>query len=150
MKAILAVSQNGVIGNNGNIPWDYTEERKFFRDMTKGSLRIMGSNTYWPLRGQLKNLALVSRYDTDPDPNVIIFRSVNEILKWEQYVNKEFWICGGAELYRTTRMYWTEAYVTVIHQNYEGDAILDEGPRYIHKRLVVKETKNYTIYNYIY
>lgn len=43
---IAAVAENGVIGNNGEIPWYYPEDLEHFKETTTGSPVIMGRNTY--------------------------------------------------------------------------------------------------------
>lgn len=47
VKMIAAVSLNGVIGLENNIPWmgQYPSDMKFFREKTKGATVIMGKNT---------------------------------------------------------------------------------------------------------
>ena len=43
---IVAVSENNVIGKNGDIPWDIPEDMKHFREKTTGHSVIMGRKTY--------------------------------------------------------------------------------------------------------
>jgi dihydrofolate reductase len=49
MKAIAAISKNGVIGRGGDIPWRIPEEFKWFRRMTFNSAVIMGRRTFQSL-----------------------------------------------------------------------------------------------------
>jgi len=48
IKMIAAVSQNGIIGIDNDIPWlgKYPEDLKRFRKLTSGGSIIMGSNTW--------------------------------------------------------------------------------------------------------
>jgi len=43
---IAAVAANGVIGNDGEIPWHHPEDLKHFREQTLGKPVIMGRVTY--------------------------------------------------------------------------------------------------------
>lgn len=43
---IAAVSQNGVIGFDGKLPWNYPADMKYFRETTKGSTIIFGRKTF--------------------------------------------------------------------------------------------------------
>ncbi|ESS11120.1 MAG: dihydrofolate reductase [uncultured archaeon A07HR60] len=43
---IAAVAQNGVIGNNGDIPWYYPADLDHFKQVTTGHPVIMGRRTY--------------------------------------------------------------------------------------------------------
>ena len=45
-KAIVAVSQNGVIGKNGDLPWRLAEDLKWFKKITMGHVVLMGRKTW--------------------------------------------------------------------------------------------------------
>ena len=45
IKAIAAVSQNGVIGKNGDLPWRIPGELKWFKKITMGHIMVMGRKT---------------------------------------------------------------------------------------------------------
>tara|TARA_A100001015_G_C14539119_1_gene537205 strand:+ start:53 stop:565 length:513 start_codon:yes stop_codon:yes gene_type:complete len=55
-KAIVAVSQNGVIGKNGDLPWRLAEDLKWFKKITMGHVVLMGRKTWdslpFPLPGR--------------------------------------------------------------------------------------------------
>ena len=44
--AIVAISANGVIGKDGDLPWHYSEDLKRFKQLTLDSTIIMGRNTW--------------------------------------------------------------------------------------------------------
>lgn len=46
VSIIAAVSANGVIGKNGELPWEYREDLQHFNSVTIGSPVIMGRVTY--------------------------------------------------------------------------------------------------------
>lgn len=46
MKLIVAVDENGGIGNKGKIPWSCVEDQLFFRFLTMGECVFMGRETY--------------------------------------------------------------------------------------------------------
>jgi dihydrofolate reductase len=60
-KAIAAMSQNRVIGDQGKIPWYLPDDFKWFKQMTIGHVIVMGRKTFEslgrPLPGR-KNLVL--------------------------------------------------------------------------------------------
>ncbi|MEC7393732.1 MAG: dihydrofolate reductase, partial [Verrucomicrobiota bacterium] len=45
-KAIVAVSQNGVIGKDGDLPWRLSGDLKWFKKITMGHTLIMGRKTW--------------------------------------------------------------------------------------------------------
>ena len=51
MKAIAAVSQNGVIGRQGDLPWRLPEDLKWFKKITMGGILLMGRKTWESLPG---------------------------------------------------------------------------------------------------
>ena len=55
MKAIAAMSLNRVIGNEGAIPWHLPEDFKWFKQLTTGSLVLMGRKTFASLPKPLPN-----------------------------------------------------------------------------------------------
>ena len=46
INIIAAVSENGVIGQDGKLPWQLKEDMKRFKALTWGNTVIMGANTY--------------------------------------------------------------------------------------------------------
>ena len=43
---IVAVSRNGVIGLNNQLPWHLPEDLKYFKSVTMGKPIVMGRKTY--------------------------------------------------------------------------------------------------------
>lgn len=55
MKAVVAMSQNRVIGRDGGIPWHLPEDFKWFKELTTGGIVLMGRRTFWSLPKPLPN-----------------------------------------------------------------------------------------------
>lgn len=57
ISLIAAVSKNGAIGKDGQLPWNMPDDLKFFREYTMGKILIMGARTAdslgAPLRGRI-------------------------------------------------------------------------------------------------
>jgi dihydrofolate reductase len=47
--AVLAMTEERLIGKNGQLPWHIPEDLKHFQNLTKGKIVIMGKNTYYSL-----------------------------------------------------------------------------------------------------
>jgi dihydrofolate reductase len=65
MEAIYAVDCNNGLSKDGIIPWHSKKDLKFFMNMTKNNVVIMGRNTYFslpkrPLKDRL-NIILTSK-----------------------------------------------------------------------------------------
>ena len=52
IEVVIAVSENGIIGLSGALPWDIPSEMNQFRQLTQGSILLMGSRT-WHSIGRL-------------------------------------------------------------------------------------------------
>jgi len=46
VSLIVAVSRNGVIGQNNQLPWHLPEDLKYFKSVTMGKPLIMGRKTF--------------------------------------------------------------------------------------------------------
>lgn len=124
---IVAVSENGVIGKDGDIPWHYPEDLKHFKQKTMSHPVIMGSSTYrslpegfTPLPGR-KNIVL-TRSGVDTDESVAIANSLEEA--WsiaEEHDDEKAFVIGGATIYEQTLGEADRLVITRIHEDYEGD-----------------------------
>ena len=47
--AVLAMTEERLIGNNGALPWHIPEDLKHFQQLTRGKTVVMGKNTYYSL-----------------------------------------------------------------------------------------------------
>ena len=52
-KAIVAVSEDGVIGRAGDLPWRLPGDLKWFKKITLGHTLVMGRKTWESLPGAL-------------------------------------------------------------------------------------------------
>jgi len=129
ISIIAAMAENRVIGHNGIIPWDIPEDRRRFRELTMGHPAIMGRKTFeaigHPLPGR-QNIILTRQ------PGLLIegclvandLRSALEACAG----SAEVFICGGGELYREALPLAERIYLTIIHEDVEGDASFPELP----------------------
>ena len=93
---IVAVSPEGVIGVDGNIPWHYSADMKRFKRLTTGSTVIMGRHTWEslpqkPLKDR-RNIVISSR-DLEA---VDCYRDVASALA---SATGDVWFIGGARIY---------------------------------------------------
>jgi dihydrofolate reductase len=150
-KAIVAVSQNGVIGKNGDLPWRLSGDLKWFRKITMGHTLIMGRKTWDSLPGALPGREnwVLSR-SMKPTEGIRVFNNFDRVL--ENASGKTLFVIGGGELYRQTLSYCKEIFVTEVLRTIEGgdaffpafehqyDAVevLDENDEFILRRWVAK------------
>ena len=71
INIIVAASENGVIGNNNDLPWYLPTDLKYFKSITEGNIVIMGRKcwesipeSFKPLSNRL-NIVLSKNKDYD-------------------------------------------------------------------------------------
>ena len=80
LEAILAYDLNNGISKNGAIPWKSKKDLKFFYNITKGNIVIMGKNTFLSLPENCRPLK--------QRVNIVLTKSPQLFLNNEEYKNK--------------------------------------------------------------
>ena len=124
---IAAMSENRAIGRNNALPWSLKADMERFKKLTLGWPCVMGRKTWEPLPKR----PLPGR------PNIVISRSLSDltgaavfpslqeaVLNCTQY--EKVFICGGASVYKEALGLANRIELTVIHNQYEGDAFFPE------------------------
>ena len=99
---IVAIAKNFAIGKNGELPWHYSADLKFFKQTTTGNAVVMGFNTWKAIAKPLPNRlnVVLSRSETiDHQPNVLLLRGKDETLALAKYLNCDLFVIGGAKTY---------------------------------------------------
>tara|TARA_B110000037_G_scaffold222794_1_gene299628 strand:+ start:2880 stop:4253 length:1374 start_codon:yes stop_codon:yes gene_type:complete len=137
---IVAISKNRVIGNNGDIPWDYKEDMKYFKKITtqksKKNIIIMGNNTWKSIGKVLPNRIniVLTRTATSVlesvKENLYFSNDFNELIKKvnNMYKNYNIFVIGGQKIYELAikHQYCNKIYLTKINKKYEGDTYFPE------------------------
>jgi len=124
---IIAKSQNEIIGNGNTIPWKCSEDMKFFKEKTMGSVLVMGHKTYLSLPKKSlegRMIYVLTRNISCDNVGPYFNGSVKFISKIEDVSHKiyqDVYICGGKQIYDQYAEICEEFYVTTIQQKVEGD-----------------------------
>jgi dihydrofolate reductase len=126
VSLIVATAKNGVIGHNNTLPWHLPEDLKRFRALTMGHHIIMGRKTYESLGRLLpgRSTVIISRNSDYQVEGAQVFSTLDEAIKATSQ-DPEVFIIGGAELYKVGLNKATHVYLTLIDQEFEGDAFFD-------------------------
>ena len=82
LKAIVAISENSVIGKNGDLPWRISEDLKWFKKITLGHTLLMGRKTWESLPGALpKRENWVLSSTIEPTSSIRIFKRLEDALE---------------------------------------------------------------------
>ena len=128
LSMVVAVSVNGVIGRDGDLPWRLSGDLKWFKRVTMGKPIIMGRKTYdsigRPLPGRTN--IVVTRAADFAAEGVITALSVMDAMRIGEEAAAagkvdEVCIIGGAEIYRLFSAHADRLYLTIVHAHIEGD-----------------------------
>lgn len=122
---IVAVAQNGTIGDRNALLWHISEDLRHFRRLTSGHPVIMGRRTFESLGRPLpgRTNIVVSR-TLDALAGCRTVRSLDEAwtaAEAEAGAAGECFVIGGAQLYAAALPVADRLYLTVVEHPYEGD-----------------------------
>lgn len=124
---IVAMGENRVIGVDNRIPWRLPADLKRFRQITLGKPVIMGRRTHEsigrPLPGR-KNI-VVSGNACYRSEGCVVVHSLEQALA-AAGAAAEIMVIGGAALYRACLPRACRLYLTLVHQEFDGDTYFPE------------------------
>ena len=122
---IVAVAQNGIIGQGGRLPWRIPEDLEWFMDQTEGGVMIEGPHCYHELGKALegRGTVVVSRQSEKIFPGAERVSTLEEALALSHGMPwpGPIWITGGERIYAEGLAHSEKLYITRIHRNFEGD-----------------------------
>jgi dihydrofolate reductase len=125
MNLIVAVDKNWAIGKDNRMMWSIPADMKFFREMTKGNVVIMGRKTLesFPNGQPLKNRVniVITRKKDYKVKGAVIAHSVKEAVKEAEKYEGELFVIGGESIYRAFLSYCDTAYITKIDHAFDAD-----------------------------
>jgi dihydrofolate reductase len=127
VSAIAALSKNGVIGKNNDLPWRLPDDMKFFMETTIGHHVIMGRKNYDSLKGKFKPLPnrtniIITRQKDFVAPGCIVLHDIRKAVEVAKSNNEpECFVIGGSEIYKLAMPFTTRLYLTEIDAVIEGD-----------------------------
>lgn len=129
VSAVVAMSKNRVIGVGGKLPWHLPEDLKWFKKVTTGHPIIMGRKTFESIGKVLPNRqnVIISRSSDYQIQGAQVVPSLEAALEFcrglaRGVVNDEVFIIGGMQIYQLALPLVDRIYLTVVHQDFEGDA----------------------------
>lgn len=128
ISIIVAVSDNGVIGREGKLPWHLPADLKRFKSITIGKPIIMGRKTYESIGRPLPERynIVVSRDSAFRPTGVIVCHDLGNALAEAKKLagpNGEIMIIGGRQIYENAMPVAQRIYLTRVHGNFEGDVL---------------------------
>lgn len=132
INIIVAASQNMVIGKGNDLPWHIPSDLKRFKELTSGHTVVMGRKCWESIPAKFRPL---------PNrKNVVVTRNTEYVAEGAEVVHDfgqllldyvgdgkdddEVFIIGGAEIYQKAFSCADVVYLTLIHQDIDGDVKL--------------------------
>ena len=135
INLVYARAANGVIGRDNSIPWRLSEDMAHFKQLTLGCPVIMGRKTWDSLPPKFRPLPgrtniVVTRQPDWQAEGAVRAPDLNAALLAAGDV-PDVWVIGGAQIYAQALPLAQRVEVTVIEQDFEGDAFAPElGPEW--------------------
>ena len=122
ISIIVAIAQNGIIGDKNSLLWHIKEDMRFFRTMTSGHPVIMGRKTFESLGSKplpkRKNI-VITRSDLTFE-GALTAHSLYEAIAMAEG-DEETFIIGGAQIYRAPLAVADRMYITRVEHDFQGD-----------------------------
>ncbi len=145
ISIIVAMAENRVIGQGGELPWYLPADLKHFKKLTLGQVVIMGRKTHESIVRRLgkplpKRRSLVLSRDSGysgggqmqhrPAPGVEVASSLEQALELAVVdgasKEREIFVIGGAAVFAEALPLAVRLYLTRVHAEIEGDVFFPE------------------------
>ncbi len=120
---IVARARNGVIGANGQLPWNIPADLRHFKTLTQGAPMIMGRKTFESLPGLLpgRRHIVLTRNANWSEEGAETASSVKAALALANAPRVS--IIGGAEIYALFLDHSDRIEITEVHADFSGDTV---------------------------
>ncbi|NJM36887.1 MAG: dihydrofolate reductase [Akkermansiaceae bacterium] len=125
LTAIVAMTPDRIIGNQGSLPWHLPEDLAFFKKTTSGRPIVMGRKTYESIGRPLpkrRNIVLTRDLSWKAE-GVETIHHIDELASLPALEGQVF-IIGGSEIYAAFLPELDGLLVSHIFENYPGDTHL--------------------------
>lgn len=125
ISLIVAIGKNNVIGKNGELPWHYSEDLKYFKKVTTNHKVLMGKTTFDSIVNKLgkplpnRHNIVVTHDENFSYQGVEVVSNLADFLKNHQ--NDDIFIIGGKQIYEQSLSYVKRFFITNINKEYDGD-----------------------------
>lgn len=124
VSIIVAVSENGVIGKDGHLPWHLSQDLKRFKAITSGHHILLGRKNYEDIGRPLPNRTniVLSRNPEFSAPGCVVAQSLSEGFRIAESAGEsELFVIGGANVYAAALPFAKRLYLTRVLADVDGD-----------------------------
>jgi len=121
------MTDDRVMGRDGQLPWHITEDLRRFKQLTMGHRIVMGRKTYEsigrPLPGR-RSIVITRQADFSAS-GVETAQHLEEALRMAED-DDEIFVIGGAQIYQLALPIAKRLYVTRVHAEVAGDTLFPQ------------------------
>jgi dihydrofolate reductase len=122
---VAAVARNGCIGKDGGLPWHIPDDLRHFRDVTMGTVVVMGRKTWESIPERFRPLAgrtnvVVTRQASYPLPTGVE-RAASLEAALAAHAGDAVVVAGGGTLYAGALDRADVLELTHVHRDVDGD-----------------------------
>jgi len=127
VSLVAAMSENRVIGKNGQLPWRLPLDLKRFKQLTVDNTVIMGRKTFDEIKRPLDNRrnVVITRNHAFQPHGATVVPTLGEALALGA-TESEVFVIGGGEIFTLALPRADRLYLTVVHAQIEGDTFFPE------------------------
>ncbi len=125
LAIIVAMTPQGLIGKDNQIPWHLPADLKRFKNITMGHPIIMGRKTFESLPKILPGRLhiVLTRNKEYSAAGCEVANNWGHVAR---LVKNQGFVIGGADIYRNALTITKRLYITVVQANLEGDVYFPE------------------------
>ncbi len=121
MELVVAITENNVIGLDGDMPWHLPADLAHFKKITSGHVVLMGRKTFDSIGKPLPNRTnlVLTRNNAFAAEGVIVVHTIEDAINESE--GNSLFVIGGSEIYKLAMQHVDVMHVTRIHATIEGD-----------------------------
>lgn len=126
LSLMVAMSENHVIGKDGDLPWHLPKDFKRFKDKTVGHHIIMGRKTFESLGSKplpkRPNIVISTQKTIEGNEEVNLVHNLEDALAIVRNSDDpEPFVIGGGKIYELALPLADRIYLTIVHTTLKGD-----------------------------
>ena len=131
LVSVAAVAGNGVIGRDGELPWEsIPADKQQYRERVADAPVILGRRTFESMRGDLPGRAQVVLSRTERSYDAVTARHAGDVaaaLKIAASLGRpNAYVLGGAEVYELLQSRVDRMVLSRVHGSHDGDCYYPE------------------------
>ena len=140
MEIVAAITDNFVIGQDGDMPWHLPADLAHFKSLTSGHVVVMGRRTWESIGKALPDRIniVVTRQEGYEAAGATVVHSLEEARQIAG--TQRLFVIGGGEIYASAMPHASHLHLTRIHTSLEGDTVF---PQIDESQWLLDETREY-------